>query len=417
MRSLRSSRSLLLPFLGAAAFACVSREEVPLHTVRRETFVREVQAEGFLRASTSTPVAVPHSPMGALKLVWIIDDGSPVRAGQVVARFDESAVARELLEGRIALSISDRKIEQRDVRKESSLANVERDRRLAALELEFARRFSQKDPEIFSRVEILESRIDERLAAEKVSNAAGRGETEAKLAESDVALLSIEKGVAAEKTARAREALEALEIRAPHDGILVLVRDWRGETAKPGVTTYSGEPIAEIPALDRMEAAVSVLEVDAGGLKERARAAVRIEGRAGETIAATVRRVDRMPKPRLRGDPVQYFEATLELEKTDPLTMKPGQRVVAKLTLDEIEGALVVPRQAVFEEDGGAFVYRLVGGRFEKAAVRLGPPSLGRIAIETGLSEGDVVAARDPGLSRGDLVPSAEGTSPERGTR
>ncbi len=408
-------RFLLLALASSFALSCASPEEVPLHTVRRETFVREVEAEGFLRASTSTPVAVPHSPMGALKLVWIIDDGSPVKAGQVVARFDESAVERELLEGRIALSISDRKIEERNVRKESSLANAEGDRRLAALELDFARRFGQKDPEIFSKVQILESRIDERLAAEKLSNAKGRGETELELAESDVALLSIERRVAASKTARARQALDALEIRAPHDGILVLIRDWRGATARPGSTAYSGEPIAEIPALDRMEAAISVLEADAGGLKEGSRAVVRIEGRTGESIDATIRRVDRMPKPRVRGDPVQYFEAILELGKTDPLAMKPGQRIVAKLELDEREGALVVPRQAVFEDGSGAFVYHLSDDGFEKARVRLGPPSLGRIAIESGLSEGDVVAARNPELSRGDLVPSGGRASPERG--
>jgi multidrug efflux pump subunit AcrA (membrane-fusion protein) len=105
---------------------------------------------------------------------------------------------------------------------------------------------------------------------------------------------------------------------------------------------------------------------------------------------------------------VQYFAANLELETGDAL--KPGQRVVAKLTLDEVEDALVVPRQAVFEEDGGSFVYRLAGGRFEKAAVGIGPPSLGRIVIESGLSEGDVVAARDPGLSRSEAV--AESSEP-----
>ena len=407
-------RLLLAALANAAALGCVSSEEVPLHTVTRETFIREVEAEGFLRAATSTPVAVPHSPMGALKLVWIIDDGSPVKAGQVVARFDETAVAAELLEGRIGLSLSDTKIEQRKVRKESSLASVEGDRRLAALELEFARRFGQKDPEIFSRIEILESRIDERLAAEKLSNAAGRGETEVKLAESDVALFSIERVVAASRTARARAALDALEIRAPHDGILTLVRDWRGETARPGDVTYSGEPLAEIPALDRMEAAVSVLEADAGGLKEGARAVVEIEGRFGESVGAVIRGVDRMPKPRLRGDPVQYFEAILELETTDPLAMKPGQRVVARLRLDEREGVLAVPRQAVFEEEGGSVVYRLVDGGFQRAAVRLGAPSLGRIEIESGLSEGDVVAVRNPTLSRGHLVPSTgeEGGAP-----
>jgi multidrug efflux pump subunit AcrA (membrane-fusion protein) len=409
-------RSLFGALACAGAVSCASPEEVPLHTVRRETFVREVEAEGFLRASTSTPVAVPHSPMGALKLVFIVDDGSEVREGQVVARFDETEVARQLLEGRIAFSMSDRKIEQRQVKRESTLASVEGDRRLAALELDFARRFGQKDPEIFSRVQILESRIDERLAAEKVSNAEGRRETEEKLAASDVALLGIEKDVAAAKSARAREALQALEVRAPHDGILILVRDWRGSVARPGTTTYSGQTIAEIPALDRMEAAVSILEADAGGVKEGAKAAVAVEGRSGGSVAAVIRRVDRMPKPRLRGHPVQYFEAILDLEATDAPTMKPGQRVVAKLKLDERDGVLAVPRQAVLEDEGGTFVYRRVGGGFEKTSVRLGAPSLGRIEIESGLSEGDVVAARDPKLARRDLVPATEEAPREGGT-
>jgi multidrug efflux pump subunit AcrA (membrane-fusion protein) len=116
-----------------------------------------------------------------------------------------------------------------------------------------------------------------------------------------------------------------------------------------------------------------------------------------------------MPKPRRRGDPLQYFAATLEIEK-DP-SLKSGQRVVAKLRLDEVKEALTISRQAVFEEGGGSFVYRFVDGRFEKAPVRIGPASLGRIVIESGLSEGDIVAARDPGLSRSEAVPAA----PEKG--
>ena len=119
-----------LPWLAlAAAIGCSAAEEIPLLTVTRGRFAREVEVEGFLRASTVTPVAAPFSPMGALKIAWIIEDGSPVREGDVVARFDESAIAQELLDGRIALAMSERRIEQRGVRRESSLAGVEGDRR------------------------------------------------------------------------------------------------------------------------------------------------------------------------------------------------------------------------------------------------------------------------------------------------
>ncbi|MGH9337275.1 MAG: efflux RND transporter periplasmic adaptor subunit, partial [Vicinamibacteria bacterium] len=235
---------------------------------------------------------------------------------------------------------------------------------------------------------------------------------EAELGEADEALLQIEKALALSKRQRAKEAMGALEVRAPHDGIVVHLRDWMGHTVQPGNTTHSGHPIAELPALDRMEAVVYVLEADGGGLKEEARGEVTIEGRGGRIFPATVRSVDRMPKPRLRGQPLQYFEATLTLDETIPELMKPGRRVRAKLTLDELEAALVVPRQAVFEDRGQSYVHRLRDGVFERVEVALGPASLGRIVIESGLTEGDVIAARDPGRSRGEIVESPKAALP-----
>ena len=59
-------RSRLLLALVSAAFGCASREEVPLLTVTQEKFVRLLEVEGFLRASTSTPVAAPFSPSRAV---------------------------------------------------------------------------------------------------------------------------------------------------------------------------------------------------------------------------------------------------------------------------------------------------------------------------------------------------------------
>jgi RND family efflux transporter MFP subunit len=275
-----------------------------------------------------------------------------------------------------------------------------------------ARRFADKDPEIFSRVEIIESRIDERLAAEKLQQAEERKRSENDLAESDRALLAIEGKAAAARVERARSSLGALEVRAPHDGIVVLLRDWTGNTLQVGNTTYSGRAVAELPALDRMEAAVYVLEADAGGLKEGSAATVVVEGKPGRSIPATIERVDRMPKPRLRGIPLQYFEATLalelELERTDPGTLKPGARVRASLVLDDLGDVLAVPRQAVFDDGEGSYVYRRKGDGFEKAAVTLGAASLGRIVIESGLAEGDVIAARDPGRSPSELLADDE---------
>jgi multidrug efflux pump subunit AcrA (membrane-fusion protein) len=111
----------------------------------------------------------------------------------------------------------------------------------------------------------------------------------------------------------------------------------------------------------------------------------------------TVKNVAALAQRRNRRSPVQYFEVILELERTEPRLMKPGQRVRADLLLADLDDVISVPRQAVIEEeDGDKLVYRRSGGDFEPVKVELGPSALGRVVIESGLEEGDVIALADP---------------------
>jgi hypothetical protein len=150
-----------------------------------------------------------------------------------------------------------------------------------------------------------------------------------------------------------------------------------------------------MPILEAMEAEVFVLEIDGGALAEGQAATVVVEARPGTEYAGTVKRVDKLAKPRRNGVPVQYFAVMLTLDRTDPAVMKPGQRVRATLVIDESD-AVVVPRQAVFDHEGQQVVYRRDGDRFEPVPVTLGAATAGRIVIESGLQAGDRVALRDP---------------------
>lgn len=389
--------------LGACA-GCAPEGQVPTVELAPRPFATRIVAEGVLRAARSTPITTPGQH-GPVTIAWILEDGTAVREGDLIVRLDASVMERELLEGELARDTAARKIEQRSEQSRATLEQVERDFRLAELELDFGRSFSSKDPEIFSRHEILESRIDERLARGKREHAETRGELERALAGSDTRLLDIERSKAERQAERAREDLAALEVRAPHDGIVLLRRDRDGEVVQAGAVTYGRHPIAELPALDEMEAEVFVLEADAGGLVAGLPATLVVEGRPDRTFEGAVASVDRIPKPRLRGVPLQFFSVTVRLSETDPGVMKPGQRVRATLTVEQRNEAIVVPRSAVLEEDGRTIVYRLDGGVFEAVDVELGPSSLGDIVVETGLEAGDVVAIRDPTRTVHEIVP------------
>ena len=76
--------------------------------------------------------------------------------------------------------------------------------------------------------------------------------------------------------------------------------------------------------------------------------------------------------------------------------MKPGARVKAEIVTADLDDALTVPRQAVGTFEGKSVVWRFEGGEFITVPVELGPSSVSRVVIASGLVPGDQVAMREP---------------------
>lgn len=370
---------------------------VPVAEVRRGDFVHRVVAEGVLEAEQATELTPPRlEGIGEMKIAWIAEDGTQVEEGDVVVRFDATQMEKELFDGESERAKTLSRRDQKEVEDSTALENLGRDAELADLQLEYARAFQPRDDEIFSRVEIIESEIDETLAIERKSHATGIQEIREDLSAVELELLDLERRKAEITIERAESGLRELELRAPHAGILVLSRD-NGEVPQVGTMVFWRQPVAEIPQLEAMKAIVYVLEADAGGVRPGIPAEVTLEAHPGESFPGSVRQVAAVAKRRSRYSPVQYFDVEVALDGTDPERMKPGQRVRATLLLQDLRDVLTVPREAVFDgEDGTKVVYRRSGNEFEPVEVELGAAALGRVVVEAGLSEGDVIALVDP---------------------
>ena len=370
--------------------------------VTRDVLQRSVHAEGVLQARHSTVVRAPPMPEGfaPLRLSWVAVDGTRVRKGDVILRFDATALSLRLTESKTRLAVSNT---ERDIERVSAKAAQESrkvDRRIAALELEKTRQFERKDPEIYSEHQRIEARVDTELTAARLEHARTVERLERKNRRSKRSLAEAGRQRISANVTDTTTALGALEVRAPHDGLLVLARDRRREPRRAGDRVWPGQKLAEIPRLDEMQAEVFVLEVDGQGLKVGLPAKVVLESRPDQTLTGTVARVDSVAKPRLRHVPTQYIAAVIALESTHGIFLKPGQRVRAQLPLSRHDG-VVVPRHAVFMRDGVAVVFvrsTFVGAATEWAQrpVTLGAASIGRVVIEEGLAPGETIALSDP---------------------
>lgn len=378
--------------------------DVPEIVVAPGPFVRRILAEGNLAAVDATPVTAPMEAQEALKVSWIVQDGQRVAKDDVLVRFDPTDMEQKLVDGGADLATAHSRIDGLQAQSQGAIKNLDRDAGMARRELEYAGEFQQKDAEIFSRAAIIESEIDRDLASEKLRHAETVKGIRERLTGVDLDLLRIEGKKANLKIDQAKKGLAAMEVRAPHDGIVVLKRNWQG-VKKVGDSVWPGEPIAEIPKLDAMQAEVYVLEADAGGLAVGQTATIALESHPDRTFAAKIKKVDAFAKRRVNWIPVQYFGVTLEIDKTLPELMKPGQRLRATIVLDEKSDALSLPRSAVFDKEGKKLVYRRNGRGYDPVEVTLGASAVGRVVVDKGLAAGDVVALRDPTRPAGASAP------------
>jgi HlyD family secretion protein len=381
--------------------------DVPAFTVAEAPFTRTVAAEGVLKPVKTTVITAPSEGRDPLMIAWMVEDGDPVKKGDVVVRFDALEVTKRLADGQSDRAAAESRIEKEKTTAETSVHERDRTATVTREELDSTRALGKKDPRYFPRTEVIESEIDESLFQRRLDHARDARQIEEKLGRSRVDLAAIDRRKAELYQQQASATMKQLELRAPHDGTFVLQRwGFRG-TLHAGDRAFAGMRIAEVSTSEQMDAEVFVLEADAGGLQAGRSATVVLEAQPDVVWKARVKRVDPFPKPRQPEVPAQYFATLLEIEgKTAGL--RPGQRLHATIVLDEQPRALVVPRQAVFRRDNDSIVYRRSGGRFQPVKVKIGAGTVGRLVIADGVKPGDQLALRDPALSADEAV-SARG--------
>jgi len=339
---------------------------------------------------------------GAAVLTELVPEGTSVKAGELLARFDSSQIEQDLVSQENDVVRARQELESLEKAElPLELLDLESTRMEAQAELDAEARFLQSARKLQERGLMSEWEVTQQ--EEKVAGLQARQE------QVGTRLELTQKHVHAGRLAKAQAALEAAEgqrnftarqlelcaVRAPVDGIATLVplpvgRQYR--TAHVGDTLYRNQIFLCLP--DPTEHIVKgyILEselpwIQPGNAVEAIPTAfphLRLTGRVDS--------VGRMAQTR-PDEPVwrKYFPVVISLDPLSEL-MPVGISVRAAVVVGEKDDALLLPREAVTWSDGSARVSRLnPDGRVEEITVRIGLTESSRVEVEEGLSEGDRV--------------------------
>jgi multidrug efflux pump subunit AcrA (membrane-fusion protein) len=355
--------------------------------VRRGEFVDRFVLTGELQAVDASLLSVPRVPSSQTSIRWMVEDGAVVRKGERLVEFDNTSFTGDLEEKRLARDQAVSDLAQR----EAELAALETDRELQVeqrrIALEKARfeaavprdllplRDWQERQLALRRAEIDHAKAMEDLEAQRKS---GVEELEQKR----IALDRTRREIAA-----AEEAIDALVLEAPQDGIAVIAdHPWEGRKLQVGDALWSGLPVVTIPELDRMQVAADLSDVDDGRIARGMPAVSRLDAYPDEAFPGRVVDVGAVAQEAKRRSVRRTFPVRVSLERADADKMRPGMSVRVEVETGRAADALLAPRAGLDLESDPPRA-RLAGGG--EAEVALGPCNALECVVESGLSEGD----------------------------
>jgi HlyD family secretion protein len=361
----------------------------------RRTLRSQIQATGVVRAMVGAEVKVGARISGKVEKL-LANIGDRVEKGATIAKLEDGDLRARVTKAeadrdaaRAQLGLIRRGARREEIADgEAALRQAEAEQALAVADL--GRRNALASGGLASKDDMDRSQRDHDVAVAKLDSARSRLELlKRRYVPEDVALAEAHLKQAEAALAEAEVNLSYATITAPISGIIAQVTTEEGETV---AASMSSPTFVTIIDLDRLEVAAYVDEVDVGRVKLGQTAIFTVDSFPDVEFTGKVTAI--YPRAVIQSNVVNYI-TTIAIDNSEG-RLKPDMTATATITLEERQGVLTIPDQALRRDHGKRVVYRAEDGRMSAHEVKVGMHGGGYTEIAAGLHEGDVVLLGEP---------------------
>lgn len=204
---------------------------------------------------------------------------------------------------------------------------------------------------------------------------------------------------AAQALSLAQANLDGATMVAPISGTVFLnsspVPGSDGKAPEPaaGSAVSQASPPFSVVDLNGSTFTAEVDEADVDRLKLGMAATITLDSFPGQPIKTTVLRINPASQPTATGGTV--FPVELALQDTGKNILI-GMKGDATIEVASIQKAMTIPVEALFNENGKNFVYKVISNKLAKTDITVGATTDTEVEVLSGLRNGDVVALSGP---------------------
>ncbi|MEW6411630.1 MAG: efflux RND transporter periplasmic adaptor subunit [Candidatus Zixiibacteriota bacterium] len=368
--------------------------DIPTAKVQRGEFLISLNENGTVDATRAMTLSAPR--VRGLQITWLAPEGSTVKEGDPVIKFDASQQIADLADFESTLKINKSALER--ARQEYTIQEKQ-----LQLDLEKSKRnYDEKKHEAPRVAE--EARLEFELA---------KLNFDAKLEQlkADVEKAEVEVQRASDKVDLARKELAQMTINAPIPGLVVYLEIWKGGSmskVQEGDSPWPGMGLINLPDLSEMMVETTVSEVDANKVDTGQLVNVVLDAFPNITYRGKVTKKGTLARRKDYNSKINVFDVEVKILDHDD-DLKPGMSAAVEIIVDKIPDVVHVPIEAVFEKEGQTVVYL---ANKDKRQVKVGQKNDMQIEIAEGLDGGEEICLIDPTLDEPGL-PGEEATEPE----
>jgi len=371
--------------------------DLPTAKARKGEFLVIVRCRGDLAAENSVQIVAPVR-VPDLQIVWLAPTSSNVSTGDVVIRFDPSTAKQAVREHTASLRQAQANVDQQIAQARITAEGDHLDLAKAEYELEKAR-LAASQQAVLSEIQGEQSKIDVRVAEQKLKTQKASVELHKKADEAKMASLTRLRDQEKDELELANQQVVLMEVKTPASGVVTYLSNtsqgWmNAQPFKVGDHAFPGAAIAEVPDLKSIRVAAKVEEMDRGLIALGNRGLVHIDALPEKTFHGKLVAVSPLTEQNFEWPPSRSFKAYLALENPTP-QLRPGMNATADIIVARIPEAISIPAKALFTDKGKPIVYLRTEQGYVPREVTVEARNPDDVAIK-GIDAGSLIALVEP---------------------
>ena len=364
---------------------------------KTEPFVVWASYQGQLESNTvSTVMSGFH---GTATIIHIAPEGVRVSKGDILVRFDSSALERELV--KLERDVTLARLELNGLEKAElplELKSIEVELTKAKLDLETESQYLVESISLSGEGLVSDQEVKkQRLKVDEIDARVETLNMQIKLTEDYLHPSRLEQARATLASAEQEHRLTSVQldksvIRAPMDGVTAYRPiNVGGEfrTVRIGDTVYPNQPFMVIPNIDDLVIHIEVPENELSRVHAGNKVVIYPVAFPSLKLDGIVRSVGAIAQSSpLHPAWQKFFRATIDLEYIKS-QLRPGMSVTVNIFSYSNQDATVIPRTAVRWENGQPFAEVVSGSKVEKRLLVLGMSNNEMFEVVAGVSPGD----------------------------